>query len=83
MDGIYDTTIGRAKAQETYMAELDMQKLAWLTFACRPLSIMELLHTLSVESGNEGNVEDGVVGKEELISAVAGLTSIQSAKRTL
>ena len=52
LEGAYDATIGRIKAQKGDRARLGMAALMWISHSERPLSVNEICHALAVEIGS-------------------------------
>jgi ankyrin repeat protein len=50
--------------------------LAWILCARRPLSTLELLHALAIESGDTEIDEDNILETEQLLTICAGLVTI-------
>ena len=56
--------------------ELAKKVLSWITYAHRPLKVIELRHALAIEVGASELDEDNIPEGEDLISACAGLVTI-------
>ena len=66
----------RIQGQEAGFRELAQRVLSWITCARRPLTTLELRHALAVEVGDSELGEDNLQEIEEMVSACAGLVTI-------
>ena len=67
----------RINAQLPEQQELAMQSLSWITFAKRPLTVLELLHALAIEKGTSELDPDNIPLIEDVISVCAGLLNTE------
>jgi len=66
----------RINDQRSGFKELAEQVLSWITYAQRPLTILELQHALAVESGEPKLDEENLSDIEDLVSVCAGLVTV-------
>ncbi|KAI1074629.1 hypothetical protein F5B20DRAFT_586101 [Whalleya microplaca] len=72
LEGAYDATMNRIKAQNKADAEQALDILAWVYYAQQPLSVTELRHALAIEIGSEEFDEDDLPSTS-FISSCLGL----------
>lgn len=63
----------RINAQLPEQQELAIQSLSWITFAKRPLTVLELQHALAIEKGTSDLDSDNVPLIEDVVFVCAGL----------
>jgi ankyrin repeat protein len=68
----------RIKGQVPEQQELAIQSLAWVSFAKRPLTELELRHALAIEEGESDLDEDNIPEVEDVLSVCAGLLASES-----
>lgn len=76
IDDTYGEALKRIQEQNQDDRELAHNVLMWITFALRPLSILELEHALAVEEGSTQTHLDALPDEEIIISVCAGLVII-------
>src|SRR5271156_6177056 len=76
LDQAYEEAMKRIQGQEAGFQELTQRVLSWITCARRPLTTLELRHALAVEVGDAELGEDNLQEIEEMVSACAGLVTI-------
>ncbi|KAK2808205.1 hypothetical protein FQN50_004946 [Emmonsiellopsis sp. PD_5] len=75
-DSAYDMAMERIQGQVSDARELALQALAWVTFAKRPLSPLELQHALAVEEETTEFDEDNISTMHDILSVCAGLLTV-------
>lgn len=73
----------RITALDTNSRESAMRILTWVTYACRPLSIIELQHALAVEVDEDSFDDENISDIEQDISRCAGLVTIERENKTV
>jgi hypothetical protein len=73
LDDIYNDAMERIERQPEYDKDLAKKILSWITCACRPLSVVELQHALSVSPNMTEMDPDALVFDSKLTSVCAGL----------
>jgi len=73
----------RIQGQEPGFQELAKRVLSWITCAKRPLTTLELRHALAVEVGDSELGEDNLQEIEEMVSACAGLVTIDEESKII
>lgn len=76
VNATYDEAMGRIAGQRHCEKELAEQMLTWITYAHRPLSIIELQHALATSCGMTDMDSELIVPKQRLPSVCAGLILI-------
>ena len=76
MDIAYKEAIERIEVQPAEHQELAKKVLSWITYAKRPLSIIELRHALAVEINESKLDEENLPETEEMVSVCAGLVIV-------
>jgi ankyrin repeat protein len=76
LDDIYDEAMRRVSSQDEEDAKLAKRVLAWIFYAFRPLTIIEVQHALAVEPGNVSFDGDALPDEDVLVSVCAGLVTI-------
>ncbi|MCJ1282267.1 hypothetical protein MMC26_001590 [Xylographa opegraphella] len=76
IDGTYDDAMARIRAQNPDDRELGEKVLLWISFALRPLSIIELQHALAVDDTSTKTDLDALPDEEILVSVCAGLIMV-------
>lgn len=76
----YDSAMERITNQPAYEAELARATLAWMTFACRPLTPTELCTAISMELNPDKSVidPDFMPETDQLLSVCAGLVTLDT-----
>lgn len=75
LDETYDKVLKRIESQPSYHKTTAHKTLGWLTYAFRPLSLMELQHALAIERGVDFD-EDDIVEAQHIINICAGLVTV-------
>ncbi len=73
----YDDALSRINKQNEDEKELAERILSWISYAFRPLTIMELRHALAVTPGEDHFDEANMPDEEDLPSVCAGLIYIE------
>ncbi len=76
LDGTYDEAMRRIESQNSDDRRIAERVLGWISFAKRPLSLLELQHALATEPGSARFDEDNVIDQELITSTCAGLVTI-------
>jgi ankyrin repeat protein len=76
LDGTYDEAMQRIGSQDEDDAKLAEKVLSWISYAFRPLTIIEVRHALAAESGDEDFDEEALLDEDVLVSVCAGLVTI-------
>lgn len=76
LDVTYEQAVGRIDGQEADFRTLAIQVLSWVTHTCRPLSGLEIRHTLELRADMTEFDEDFLPEMEDLISSCAGLVKM-------
>ena len=66
----------RIQSQDRQRVKRAAQVLSWISYATRPLTMKEIQYALAVERGDRYIVEEALPDKNLLISACAGLLSV-------
>ena len=77
----YDDALSRINKQNEDEKELAERILSWISYAFRPLNIMELRHALAVTPGEEHFDEANMPDEEDLPSVCAGLIYIEEGSK--
>ncbi|KAH0562942.1 hypothetical protein GP486_002488 [Trichoglossum hirsutum] len=77
LDSVYGEAIQRIRNQDEGDIQLAKQVLFWITFARRPLRLLELQHALAIEVDDTDLDEDALPDGEILTSVCAGLVTIE------
>ena len=77
----YDDALSRIKKQNEDEKDLAERILSWISYAFRPLSIMELRHALAVTPGEDHFDEANMPDEEDLPSVCAGLIYIEEGSK--
>ena len=80
---VYDTTIGRIKAQEGDRARLGMDTLMWISHSERPLNVDEICHALAVEMGSTEIKAKSVPSIRTVLSCCQGLVVVDEGSSTI
>lgn len=80
---IYEKTLTRICTQFKDHAELAMRCLAWIFYAHRPLTAIELRHALAVEPGDEALDPSGIHDLDFLLSICGGLVTLEHEHDTI
>lgn len=75
---VFEDTIKRIKKQSIQESTLGMRVLAWIACSTRPLLVKELVHALSVESGDTSLDPDGLLDISTILATTAGLVHLQA-----
>lgn len=75
LDETYDKAWKRIESQPMYHKTTARKTIGWLTYAFRPLSLMELQHALAIERGVDFD-EDDIVEAQHIINICAGLVTV-------
>ncbi|MCJ1378973.1 hypothetical protein MMC17_002072 [Xylographa soralifera] len=78
IDGTYDDAMARIRAQNHDDKELGEKVLLWISFALRPLSIIELQHALALDEASTKTDLDALPDEEIVVSVCAGLIMVDS-----
>ncbi|KAI9843643.1 MAG: hypothetical protein M1837_006225 [Sclerophora amabilis] len=73
----YGNAMERINAQQPGFRELAKQVLSWITYAKRPLTLIELQHALAVELEEPCLDLDNLKDEADMISVCAGLVTVE------
>lgn len=76
LDDIYDQAMQRIKQQGGEKASLAIAILYWISYALRPLTVVELPQALSIQPGDIDLNEEGLHDEELIISVCLGLVTV-------
>jgi ankyrin repeat protein len=76
LDDTYDEVMRRIESQNSDDRKIAQRVLGWISFAKRPLSLLELQHALATEPRAERFDEDNVMDQELITSTCAGLVFV-------
>ncbi|KAF1951855.1 hypothetical protein CC80DRAFT_357004, partial [Byssothecium circinans] len=79
----YDGAIERIEGQLPGKTARAKSVLSWISYAQRPLSTGELCHALAVELDDEELCEDNIPDVEDVVSACAGLVTVDKESRII
>ncbi|MCJ1402435.1 hypothetical protein MMC11_005655 [Xylographa trunciseda] len=74
----YDEAMARIRAQNNDDKELGEKVLLWISFALRPLSIIELQHALAIDDTSTKTDLDALPDEQIVVSVCAGLIMVDS-----
>ncbi|MCJ1392629.1 hypothetical protein MMC18_005499 [Xylographa bjoerkii] len=83
IDGTYNEAMARIRAQNHDDKELGEKVLLWISFALRPLSIIELQHALAIDENSTKTDPDAFPDEEIVVSVCAGLIMVDSESATV
>ena len=78
MRATYDQMMERIEAQDKHDRQLAERVLTWITYACRPLTILELQHALAVSPDMTDWEPDALDDEMMLISVCAGFVVVDA-----
>jgi hypothetical protein len=76
LDRAYQNTLKRIDSRSAGSRKFAMRILSWITYAVRPLSMIELQHALATEINESELDEDNIPDVEYIISICAGLLNV-------
>jgi hypothetical protein len=76
LDGTYDEVMRRIENQNNDDRIIAQRVLGWISFAKRPLSLLELQHALATEPRASSFDEDNIMDEELITSTCAGLVIV-------
>jgi ankyrin repeat protein len=82
LDDTYDEAMQRIWSNEED-AKLAEQVLSWISYAFRPLTIIEVQHALAVGPGNVNFDEDALPDEDVLVSVCAGLVTLDKQSKII
>ena len=82
LEGAYGETLGRINDQGGARARLGMAALMWISYAERPLKVVELCHALAVEIGAPNLNIDGVPSIATVLTCCQGLVAVDEKAST-
>ncbi len=83
VDNIYSFTWKRIEAQSEKRVSLAKRAIIWLTYAFRPLRIIELRHALAIRPSTATFDDDDVATEETIVSVCCGLIVIDGESQTV
>jgi len=83
LEGAYDATIGRIKAQEGDGARPGMEALMWISHSERPLKVDEICHALAVEAGSADINTNNVPSIRTVLGSCQGLAAVDEGSSTI
>ncbi|KAL3459648.1 ankyrin repeat-containing domain protein [Aspergillus heterothallicus] len=75
-DEAYDEAMKRIVSSDAGSADIATKVMIWITFAKRPLTLMELQHALAVMLGDRFLDEENILPVEDMVSTCAGLVTV-------
>jgi len=82
LEGAYQATLVRVRAQEGEKVTLAMTALMWICYSERPLLVDELCHALAVEIGCMNFNSDNAPAAETLLACCQGLVTVDKEAST-
>ncbi|THX55134.1 WD40 repeat-like protein [Aureobasidium pullulans] len=79
----YDEAMKRIQNQPAGLRNLGIGALAWIVYARRPLTTLELQHGLAVEVGRSEFDEDNITDIDTIVSVCAGLVTVNKTSRII
>lgn len=76
VNSIYNEAMIRISGQRDCDKTLAKKVLTWITYACRPLSLVELLHAVAISPTMSEMDSELIVPKQLLTSVCAGLVVV-------
>ena len=73
IDDVYSASWERIKAQPKEWVSVAEGTIMWLTYAYRPLRVIELQHALALQRDGETFDNDDIVDEEMIVSVCCGL----------
>ena len=83
IDNMYSSTWERIVAQPQKSVSLAKRAITWLTYALRPLRIIELRHALAIQPNTATFDDDDVSAEETVVSVCCGLIVIEGESQTV
>jgi hypothetical protein len=83
LNDIYDEAMQRISSQDEDDARLAERVLYWISYALRPLTVIEVQHAIAAESGDEDFDEDALPDEDVLVSVCAGLVTIDQQSKII
>ncbi|KAI9845534.1 MAG: hypothetical protein M1838_001702 [Thelocarpon superellum] len=77
LEKAYGEAVERIHAQQPGFRALARQVLSWITYAKRPLTVLELQHALAVEPQEPCLDPENLKDVEDMVSACAGLVTVE------
>ena len=77
---VYSTAVKRIREQSQDLKDLGLRILAWVIYASRLLTVVELQHAIATRSTDQRFNEDGILSAEEFLARTAGLLTVQNDK---
>ena len=75
-NGTYDDAMERINQQPTTRKHMAYRVLSWISYAFRPLSLVELQYALAIREGMTEMDENDLDDEQFLISVCAGLVTV-------
>ncbi|KAI9828700.1 MAG: hypothetical protein M1832_001803 [Thelocarpon impressellum] len=79
----YGNAMERINAQQSGFRKLAKQVLSWITYAKRPLTVLELQHALAVELNEPCLDPDNLKDVADMVTVCAGLVTIEQESRNI
>lgn len=76
LDRAYGDAMERINGQNRGSKKIALDILSWITFAKRPLTVLELQHALAVEVGQSALDEENILSTKFMLSTCAGLVTV-------
>lgn len=83
LNNTYEDAMKRISAQEEHDVDLAMKVLSWISYAARPLNILELQHAIATDPSDETFDSDALIDQDILASVCGGLVSIDPKTTTV
>ncbi|KAK6430789.1 hypothetical protein LTR95_013053 [Oleoguttula sp. CCFEE 5521] len=83
LQATYEDAMRRIEAQEEDHRAIALKALAWLSYACRPLTVGELQHALVIEPGQMELDQEMVMDGPSITALCAGLVVLDQASNAV
>lgn len=83
LDSTYEDAMQRLSAQQRDDVELAIKVLSWISYAIRPLSIVELQHAIAIDFSEKEFDEEALTDQDILTSVCGGLVRIDQETTTV
>lgn len=83
LSSAYDNAMRRILVPDTGVGHLARKTLSWITYAERLLTVTELQHALGIQYGASGFNEDTLYDIDGIVSACAGLVTVENSQQTV
>ena len=83
LGGVYETTLGRIKAQGGDKARLGMAALMWISHSRRPLQVDEICHAIAIRIGSNDLGSNDIPAISTLLGCCQGLFTVDKGASTV